>query len=48
MNTFETQFGKKITLHQLYDLFKLNKQYIFNRKISGLVYAKFVRMPFFR
>ena len=33
MGTFEAQFGKKITYRQLHDLFKLNKKYIFNRKI---------------
>ena len=32
-DTFEAQFGKKITFRQLYDLFKQKKQYIFNRKI---------------
>ena len=34
MDTFELQFGKKLTFRQLYDLFKRNKQYIFNRKIA--------------
>ena len=33
MDTFELQFGKKLTFRQQYDLFKRNKQYIFNRKI---------------
>ena len=33
MDTFELQFGKKLTFRQLYGLFKRNKQYIFNRKI---------------
>ena len=33
MDTFEAQFGKKITFCELYDLFKHKKQHIFNRKI---------------
>ena len=48
MDTFEAPLGKEITFPQFYDLFKCNKQYIFNRKIPhGLVSAKFVRTPFF-
>ena len=48
MDTFEAPLGKKITFPEFYDLFKCNKQYIFNRKIPhGLVSAKFVRTPFF-
>lgn len=31
-DTFESNFGKKLTFRQLYDT-KNNKQYIFNRKI---------------
>ena len=33
LDTFELQFGKKLTFRQLYDLLKRNKQCIFNRKI---------------
>ena len=32
-DTFESNFGKKLTFRQLYDIFKKNKQYIFNKKI---------------
>lgn len=32
-DTFESTFGKKLTFRQLYDVFKQNKQYIFNKKI---------------
>lgn len=33
IETYESKFGKKITFRQLYDMFKKNKQYIFNKKI---------------
>ena len=32
-DSFEAKFGKKMTFHQLYDLLKRHKQYVFNRKI---------------
>ena len=38
MDTFEAQFGKKITLYQLYGLFKHSQQYIFNKKILQYSY----------
>ena len=32
-DTFESNFEKKLTFRQLYDILKRNKQYIFNKKI---------------
>ena len=48
MDTFKTQFGKKITVRQVYDCSSVtNDTFSIERSPNGLVSTKFMRMSFF-